>query len=101
MSTGKVLSTHSPRFGLAYAVLQGRCTGKATEAIRFCSRIRNSELAVKTALEKLKKYFKDETAFVEAHINSVTKGEPVRWTIESFQSFINELEDIKLLYYYV
>ena len=63
----------------------------------FCDKIRNPELAVNTALERLKKYLEDETVIVEAHINSVTKGEPVRWTIESLQPFINQLKDIKLL----
>ena len=68
-----------------YDILQSRCTGKATEAIRFCDRIQDPELAVKTALERLKKYFGDETAVVEAHVASVTKDEAVKWTIDSFQ----------------
>ena len=93
----RVLSTHNPRFRLVYDVLQARRIGKATEAIRFCHKIRNPELAVNTALERLEKYLDDETVIVEAHINSVTKGEPVRWTIESLQPFINEQKDIKLL----
>ena len=93
----RVLSIHGSQYGLVYDILQSRCTGKATEAIRFCDRIQDPELAVNTALERLKKYFGDETAVVEAHVASVTKGEAVKWTIDSFQSFLNELEDIKLL----
>ena len=93
----RVVSIHGSQYGLVYDILQSQCTGKATEAIRFCDRIQDPELAVKTALERLKKYFGDETAVVEAHVASVTNGEAVRWTIDSFQSFLNELEDIKLL----
>ena len=93
----RVLSMHGPKYGLVYDILQSRCTGKATEAIRFCDRIKDPELAVKTALERLQKYFGDETAIVEAHINSITQGDAVKWTVESFQSFLNELEDVKIL----
>ena len=93
----KVLSIHGSQYGLVYDILQSRCTGKATKAFRFCDRIQDPELAVKTALERLKKYFGDKTDVVEAHVASVTKGEAVKWTIDSFQSFFIELEDIKLL----
>ena len=67
----RVLSIHGSQYGIVYDILQSRCTGKATEAIRFCDRIQDPELAVKTALERLKKYFRDETAVVEAHVASV------------------------------
>ena len=89
----RVISMHSPKYGF----LQSRCSGKAAEAIRFCDRIRDQELAVRTALERLQKYFGDETAIIEAHINSITKGDTVKWTVESFQSFLNELENLKVL----
>ena len=34
---------------------------------------------------------------MEAHINNTTTKEVVKWTVESFQLFLNELEDIEVL----
>ena len=48
-------------------------------------------------MERLKRCFADEAAVVEAHINNATRKEVVKWTVESFQSFLNELKDIKVL----
>ena len=93
----RVLSLHGSRFGLIYDILQSRCIGKAAEAIKFCDRISDPELAVKSALDRLQTFFGDKNVVVEAHIANVTRNELVKWNTDSYQSFLNELEDIKVL----
>ena len=93
----RVISIHGKRYGLIYDILQSRCTGKAASAIRFCDRIQDSELTVNTALERLKRYFGDDTAIIDAHIRNITRDEMIKWTVDGFQFFLNELEDIKVL----
>ena len=93
----RVLSLHGSRFGLIYDILQSRCIGKAAEAIKFCDRISDPKLAVKSALDRLQTFFGDKNVVVEAHIANVTRNELVKWNTDSYQSFLNELEDIKVL----
>ena len=93
----RVISIHGKRYGLIYDILQSRCTEKAASAIRFCDRIQDSELAMNTALERLKRYFGDDTAIIDAHIRNITRDEMIKWTVDGFQFFLNELEDIKVL----
>ena len=90
----RVMSMHGAKFSLIYDILQSRCTGKASEAIKFCDGIKDPQMAVRAALDRLKKYFGNEAAIVE---DSITRNEMVKWNAESFQFFLNELENIKVL----
>ena len=94
----RVISLYGKQYGLIYDILQSRCSGKAAEAIRCCDRIRDPEVALDTALNKLHKFFGQSSLVVEAHIAYITRNEPVKWNLDSFQSFMNELEDIKTLF---
>ena len=94
----RVISLYGKQYGLIYDILQSRCSGKATDAIRCCNRIRDPEVALNTALNKLHKFFGQSSLVVEAHISYITRNEPVKWNLDSFQSFMNELEDIKTLF---
>ena len=91
-------SLYGKQYGLIYDILQSRCLGKATDAIRCCDRIRDPEVALNTALNKLHKFFGQSSVVVEAHISYITRNEPVKWNLDSFQSFMNELEDIRTLF---
>ena len=91
----RVMSMHVAKFGLIHDILQSRYTGKASEAIKFCYSIKDPQKAVETALGILKNYFGNEAAIVV----SITKNEMVKWNPESFQSFLNKLENIKALLY--
>ena len=93
----RVMSLYGSKFGLIYDILQSRCVGKASEAIKFCDRIQDPECAANTALERLKIFFWEETSIIEAHIANITRNEMMRWNTDSYQSFLNELEDIKIL----
>ena len=93
----RVMSMHGAKFSLIYDILQSRCTGKASEAIKFCDGIKDPQIAVRAALNRLKKYFGNEAAIVEDSISSITRNEMVKWNAESFQFFLNELENIKVL----
>lgn len=94
----RVISIYGKQYGLMYDILQSRCSGKAADAIRCCDRIRDPEVALNTALNKLHKFFGQSSLVVEAHISYITRNEPVKWNLDSFQSFMNELEDIKTLF---
>ena len=53
---------------------------------------------MQTALDKLHKFFGHSSLVIEAHISDITRKEVVKWSVDSFQSFVNELEDIKTLF---
>ena len=91
----RILSIYGPQHGLVYDILQSRCTGKASEAIRFCDRIQNPSIALETALNRLEKFFGDPAVVVEAQIDDLAMREVFKWKVDSFQSFLNELENIK------
>ena len=92
-----VIGIYGSQFSLIFDILQSRCSGKALEAIRCCDRIADPEVAVKTALDKLARYFGSSSQIIEAHISFITRADPVRWTVEAFQTLINELEEVKIL----
>ena len=94
----RVISLYGKQYGMIYDILQSRCSGKAIDAIRCCDRIRDPEVALNTALNKLHKFFGQSSLVVEAYISYITRNEPVKWNLDSFQSFMNELEDIKTLF---
>ena len=80
----RVLSLHGSRFGLIYDILQSRCIGKAAAAIKFCDRISNPELAVKSALDRLQTFSGDKNVVVETHNANVTRNELVKWNTDSY-----------------
>ena len=63
-----VISLYGKQYGLIYDILQSRCSGKATDAIRCCDRIRDPEVALNTALNKLHKFFGQSSLVVEVVI---------------------------------
>ena len=94
----RVSSLYGKQYGLIYEILYSRYSGKAANAIRCCDRIRDSEVALNTALNKLHKFFGQSSLVVEAHISYITRNEPVKWNLDLFQLFMNELEDVKTLF---
>ena len=76
----RVISIYGKQCGLIYEydILQSCCSGKATDAIRCCDRIRDPEVALNTALNKLHKFFGQSSLVVEAHISYITRNEPVK-----------------------
>ena len=94
----RVMMMYGDQYGLIYDVLQSRCTGKAAEAVRNCDRIKDPKLAVETALDKLERFFGSDVSIIESHIAHITRNETVRWTVDAFQSLLNELEDVYSLF---
>ena len=74
----RILSIKGPQHGLIYDVLQSRCVDKAAVAIKCCDHIQNPSIALKTAFDRLEKYFDDSTRVIEAHVANVTRNEPVK-----------------------
>ena len=72
-------------------ILKSRCIGKALEAIKCCERINKLEVALRMTLDKLEKYFGSSSLIIKLHLSHISKSELVKWNIDSFQAFINEL----------
>ena len=94
----RIISMYGGQNALMFDVLQSRCVGKAAEAIKNCDRIREPKLALEAALSKLERYYGNDSSVTEAHIAHITRPEPIRWSVEAFQTLVNELEDIQSLF---
>ena len=55
-------------------------------------------MALEAALSKLERYYGNDSSVTEAHIAHITRPEPIRWSVEAFQTLVNELEDIQSLF---
>ena len=80
----RVISLYGKQYGLIYGILQSRCSGKFADAIRCCDRIRDPEVALNTALNKLHKFFGQSSLVIEAHISYITRNEQIKWNLDSF-----------------
>ena len=67
------------------------CRDKAYGAIRSCNIISPPSEALKTALDKLSMKFGKKHVVVKAHLDSITKGPPIKADRESLDKLATDM----------